>query len=310
MITIGVVHDAGIALFTIATVVTCCRLAVRVHDGLLCWDDFWASFSIASCALMLTGVLIIIHPSDSMSQLTIVTAYYLADAGFYACVWSSRFSILCTIKRITPTYDNWLRAMAVAFFGMWLFLTTQAIVHCEKHPDWKTTTRQCPLGSSVAIAQLTTAVFTDLILCLTPARMIWNSDLTKPQRVRLTIVFSACLFTTVASLAHAYCIWARSYLDQWLAAAFETSISMVVASLSVLVSFSFRLATMYTTFEGSSASSSGADQTVMLTSVWVTRDAEISAAARKSNALEDRDDSDSSIKCDRTSVHTVVEGRA
>ncbi|KAL1734281.1 hypothetical protein EV714DRAFT_245130, partial [Schizophyllum commune] len=246
MLTVDVVHDAGIALFTIATVITLCRLAIRVHDGLLCWDDFWASFSIASGALMLTGVLIITHPTASMSQLTVVTAYYLADTGFYACVWSSRFSILCTIKRITPAYDNWLRAMATAFFAMWLFLTTQAIVHCEKHPEWKTTTLQCPLGKSVAIAQLTTAIFTDLILCLTPARMIWYSDLPKPQRVRLIIVFSTCLLTTiVASLAHAYCIWFRGYLDQWLAAAFETSVSMVVASMSVIVSFAFRLALMW-----------------------------------------------------------------
>ena len=55
--------DAGIALFTIATVITLCRLAIPVHDGLLCWDDSWASFSIASGALMLTGVLIITHPT-------------------------------------------------------------------------------------------------------------------------------------------------------------------------------------------------------------------------------------------------------
>ena len=84
------------------------------------------------------------------------------------------------------------------------------------------------------------AIFTDLILCLTPARMIWYSDLPKPQRVRLIIVFSTCLLTTIvsssalvrhiqelihmqASLAHAYCIWFRGYLDQWLAAAFEVS---------------------------------------------------------------------------------------
>ncbi|KAI5893760.1 uncharacterized protein SCHCODRAFT_02622693 [Schizophyllum commune H4-8] len=291
MLTVDVVHDAGIALFTIATVITLCRLAIRVHDGLLCWDDFWASFSIASGALMLTGVLIITHPTASMSQLTVVTAYYLADTGFYACVWSSRFSILCTIKRITPTYDNWLRAMATAFFAMWLFLTTQAIVHCEKHPEWKTTTLQCPLGKNVAIAQLTTAIFTDLILCLTPARMIWYSDLPMPQRVRLIIVFSTCLLTTVASLAHAYCIWFEGYLDQWLAAAFETSVSMVVASMSVIVSFAFRLALMWCAPELADSSSRG-DQTVILTSVWATRDVE-NSAAKKSNVLnvEGRPDS-------------------
>ena len=43
------------------------------------------------------------------------------------------------------------------------------------------------------------AIFTDLILCLTPARMIWYSDLPKPQRVRLIIVFSTCLLTTIVS---------------------------------------------------------------------------------------------------------------
>ncbi|KAL1709231.1 hypothetical protein EV121DRAFT_253375 [Schizophyllum commune] len=284
MLTVDVVHDAGIALFTIATVITLCRLAIRVHDGLLCWDDFWASFSIASGALMLTGVLIITHPTGKPPA--------EPDTGFYACVWSSRFSILCTIKRITPAYDNWLRAMATAFFAMWLFLTTQAIVHCEKHPEWKTTTLQCPLGKSVAIAQLTTAIFTDLILCLTPARMIWYSDLPKPQRVRLIIVFSTCLLTTIASLAHAYCIWFRGYLDQWLAAAFETSVSMVVASMSVIVSFAFRLALMWCAPELADASSAGGDQTVILTSVWATRDVE-NSAAKKSNVLnvEGRPDS-------------------
>ncbi|KAL1739130.1 hypothetical protein HDZ31DRAFT_49866 [Schizophyllum fasciatum] len=264
MLTVDVVHDAGIALFTVATVITLFRLAIRVHAGLLCWDDFWACFSIASGALMLTGVLIIIHPTASMSQLTVVTAYYLADTGFYACVWSSRFSILCTIKRITPAYDNWLRVMACAFFGMWMFLTTQAIVHCEKHPEWKITTRQCPLGRSVAIAQLTTAVFTDLILCLTPARMIWYSDLPKPQRVRLIIVFSTCLLTTV------------------------TCVSMVVASMSVIVSFAYRLVLVFCAPEVANSSSSPAEQTVILTSVWVTSHPEASAAARKSNALERR----------------------
>lgn len=119
-------------------------------------------------------------------------------------------------------------------------------------------------------------IVSDLALSLAPVSMLWQANLPKGQRVRLITVFASCILTTLVSptlllrkytpthpsqvsLAHAYCIWVNRGLDEFFAAMFEvrttpscaathrlthppqTSVSMMVASLSVLVGFFTRL---------------------------------------------------------------------
>ncbi|KAL1742636.1 hypothetical protein HDZ31DRAFT_83989 [Schizophyllum fasciatum] len=236
-ITIPLIHDTAITLYTIAAAVTVCRLLIRVRDRKWGIDDFWALLAMITGGLMLTGALIIITPTPSMTQLTKVAGYYLCACGFYSCIWCCRFSILCTISRIAP--QSWtlaLRIMFASFAAMWVFLMIQALVHCESDPSWHST-GQCALGQPVAIAQLITDIIADLMLGLAPIRLLWQSHLTKAQRMRLIVVFAACLLTTLVSLAHAYCIISGRAFDEIYAAMFELSVSIIVCSLSVIVGF-------------------------------------------------------------------------
>ncbi|TRM64731.1 hypothetical protein BD626DRAFT_489727 [Schizophyllum amplum] len=242
VITVEQAVNTAITLTCIAIATTLLRLGIRIHDKKLGWDDFWAGFSIIASSLVLTGAMITLDPKPWMSQLTMVAGYYLANSGFYATIWSCRFSILCTIMRICPSWwMTYFRAMASGFAAMWMFLFVQAIVHCESDPSWKETTGQCSLGRPIAVAQLITDIIADLALSLAPMGMLWQSNLPKGQRVRLITVFASCFLTTLVSLAHAYCIWVNKGLDEFFSALFETSVSMVVASLSVLVGFFSRM---------------------------------------------------------------------
>ncbi|KAJ3767706.1 hypothetical protein FB446DRAFT_315431 [Lentinula raphanica] len=232
------VHDIAIAGLTIAIFVTFTRLGIRIRNRKLGWDDFWAGFSIIGAALLMTGTLIILNPKPSMTQLTRVAGYYITSEGFYSIVWTSRLSILCTIIRICPP-GNMRRVLLVvgALFGvMWTFLATQEIVICEKEPNWKEAIpTQCHLGKSVAISQLTTDIIADLCLLIAPLRLFWNSMLPTGHRMRLNIVFSTCALTTIVSLVHAYWIFANLGLNEIFTGIFETTISMIVASLNVIV---------------------------------------------------------------------------
>ncbi|KAL1744485.1 hypothetical protein HDZ31DRAFT_64075 [Schizophyllum fasciatum] len=234
--------NTAIILTSIAIPVTLFRLGIRIRDKKLGWDDFWAAMSIVSVSLVLTGACISLTPKPWMSRMVLITGYYFAASGFYGTIWSCRFSILCTIMRISPSWwMKYFRAMALSFAGMWIFLFIQAIAHCEMDPSWKETTGLCQLGRKIAAAQLVTDIVADVSLSVGPVMMLWQARLPQGQRIRLITVFASCILTSLVSLAHAYCIWVNKGLDEFFSAMFETSVSMVVASLSVLVGFFSRL---------------------------------------------------------------------
>ena len=78
--------DTGITLVTIALFFTICRLVVRICDGKLGWDDFWAAFSIPSSAIMLTGILMMLGPPRTILFLRpvihgLTASYYAAGVA-------------------------------------------------------------------------------------------------------------------------------------------------------------------------------------------------------------------------------------
>ncbi|KAL1738482.1 hypothetical protein HDZ31DRAFT_50924 [Schizophyllum fasciatum] len=209
---------------------------------------------------MLTGILMMLGPPSGVAigDFTMLASYYMAALGFYASVWCPRFSILCTILRIAPAYwRNYLRAIGVAFAAMFLLLFIQLIIHCESAGDqWKNTTGQCDLGKSIAITQLITDILTDAALSLIPVRLLWQSNLSKAERIRLIVVFTSCLSTTIVSLVHAYYIFAQIGLNEIYCAIWEASdlfppfrrsasVSMIVSCLTVLLGYASRMAKKY-----------------------------------------------------------------
>ncbi|KIK52722.1 hypothetical protein GYMLUDRAFT_233294 [Collybiopsis luxurians FD-317 M1] len=244
-ITIKDVRNIAIAGLTIAIFMTFIRLGIRVRNRKLGWDDFWAAASIVGAILLMTGTLIILEPKPWMSEATLVGGYYITSEGFYCIVWTSRLSILGTIIRISPSSMRKVLYFVGGAFGvMWSFLAIQEIVICEREPGWKEAVpTQCHLGKTVAIAQLATDIIADLCLIIAPIHLFRRSMLPAGQRARLNIVFSTCFLTTIVSLVHAYWIFANRGLNEIFTGIFETTISMIVASLNVIVGLLYQLAT-------------------------------------------------------------------
>jgi hypothetical protein len=165
--------------------------------------------------------------------------------SFYAVVWSSRISILFTIVRLTIPGTLIRRVLiyaAIIFGTIWALLFSQLCWICETESGWKTQPHpQCNLGRSVAITQMITDVLSDFFLIFAPFFFIYNVRLSRAQKVRILSVFSTSAITTVVSLTHAYYIFSGGGTKVLMAAMVEASISLIVANLSVVVVFMFRL---------------------------------------------------------------------
>ncbi|KAI5996852.1 hypothetical protein F5J12DRAFT_346667 [Pisolithus orientalis] len=177
-------------------------------------------------------------------QDTRVALYYLADQSFYAVIWLSRTSILFTVVRLTfpDSLRRWLIRTAIAFAVTWMILGAQIFWTCETAAGWKMQPLpRCDMGKNVAIAQIIADVLGDTILILAPLRLIYRVRLTKAQKIRLMSAFSTSAVTTVVSLVHAYYMLTDGGLKQTMAGIVEVSVSLIVANLSVVVAFLFRI---------------------------------------------------------------------
>ncbi|KAG1866211.1 hypothetical protein F4604DRAFT_1779364 [Suillus subluteus] len=242
--TIAQTAVVSMVLHLVAIIVTSFRLYCRVRQGRLWIDDLWASFAMIFSLAQLVVDWLYLHAYEIFPQGTRITLYYLVCLFFSAVVWCSRISILFTVVRLTVpgTFRKVLTYTTTIFVIAWAVLSAQVWWTCESEPNWKTQPRpQCDLGKNVAIAQIITDVFGDTVLILAPFRLIYKVRLTKAQKIRILAIFSTSAITTVVSLVHAYYILSDGGLKEAVAAIVETSVSLIVANLSVVVTFFLRM---------------------------------------------------------------------
>ncbi|KAG2104354.1 uncharacterized protein F5147DRAFT_704035 [Suillus discolor] len=228
----------------VAAIVTSFRLYCRARQGHLWIDDLWATFAMLFILTLLIVNWIYMEAYEKYPQGTRVALYYMLIELFPAVVWCSRISILLTVVRLTApgTLRKILIRTTMVFVILWAVLSAQVLWTCEDEPDWKTEPRpQCDFGKNVAIAQIITDVFGDTVLILAPFRLIYKVRLTKAQKIRILAIFSTSAITTVVSLVHAYYILSNEGLKEAMAAAVETSVSLIVANLNVVVAFFLRM---------------------------------------------------------------------
>ncbi|KAG2030151.1 hypothetical protein BDR03DRAFT_1017453 [Suillus americanus] len=227
----------------VATFVTSFRLYCRARRHLLWIDDAWAACAmIFDIVLMICSALYlrgyVLHP-----QWEKVALYYTLTQCFYGVIWCSRLSILFTVVRLAYWPQRRILVRIAIIFGVvWAVLFAQVWWTCESNPSWKKLPRpQCPLGRNVAIAQIVTDVLGDTVLILAPFLIIYKATLTTAHRVRVICLFSTSAITTVVSLTHAYYVLTVGELKEAVSAMFEASISLIVANLSVVVTFFLRM---------------------------------------------------------------------
>ncbi|KAF5392194.1 hypothetical protein D9757_001524 [Collybiopsis confluens] len=219
----------------VAISVTLYRLYVRRNKFWI--DDIWATFALLTLFAQIAAVFMHIENPADLSKLTDIGAYYLLAITFYTVIWGSRISIIYSIVRIDPNPDRrriYLVA-SVLFFLAVLVMIVQLFWVCEPMPKWKSAANpQCPLTIQVAVVQLVTDVLADLFLLLAPLRVfMYLHD--KRLRRKLVVIFSTVIATTIVSLVHAAYILTTGGIKVIVSALVEDNISLIVASIPVVV---------------------------------------------------------------------------
>ncbi|KAI0084012.1 hypothetical protein BDY19DRAFT_998099 [Irpex rosettiformis] len=226
-----------------ALLVTIVRLWIRQHRKKLWWDDLWVVFA-AICTIVLV-VANFYHTADpdSLPRNTKIAVYWLCIHFYYGVTWTSRLSILCTVIRISTGRMRQFLKLSAWLFGLsWVILFAQVFWVCIPEPTWRDDpTPQCRLGDDVAIAQAITFVGTDAILIFAPIQLIWAARLSQGTKIRLISIFAATILTTAASLYYIYAMLRIGAITEEFAATVHDGISLLVANLSVVVSFFFKL---------------------------------------------------------------------
>ncbi|THH11698.1 hypothetical protein EW146_g7949 [Bondarzewia mesenterica] len=240
---INQIRVLGIVLPIFSILFTVFRLCVRVIRRQLWWDDALAFFSLLCLIVLMVAVALFVKDPSEVPHRSKIAAYYMSAQFFYAVAWSARLSILFTVIRISfSTLRRVLIIVAGIFIVTWMILIAQVLWICEGDPSWKSQpVPQCPLGKDVAIAQVITDVITDFILILAPVRLIWTTLLDKILKTRLAAVFGSTIITTAISMYHAWAVIVMGGLTESRAAILQASISLMVANLSVIIAFIFRI---------------------------------------------------------------------
>ncbi|KIJ26794.1 hypothetical protein M422DRAFT_272061 [Sphaerobolus stellatus SS14] len=138
-----------------------------------------------------------------------IAAYYMCAQFFYAVAWFMPFFLSVGILHKILSYAF------IVFLTIWAVLFAQVWWMCERGPGWKDAPLpQCDLGLNVAVA----------------------------QKIRIT-VFSTTIATTCVSLNHAFFVLRARGLKEALAAIVQDAVSLIVAYLSVLIVYLFRIGT-------------------------------------------------------------------
>ncbi|KAF8521380.1 hypothetical protein BU17DRAFT_45848, partial [Hysterangium stoloniferum] len=227
-----------------AVTVTSVRLVLRIRSSTVWWDDALVFLAIVFSTTMsaATGM----HYGDpyAYSRSARLAAYYLIAEGFYLALWTTRLSILYSIIRIVPgpKQKRFLYGAAIAFTTVLVLLLAQVFWVCEAPGKWKLAPNpQCPLGLQVAVCQLITDIIADILLIVVPVRLLTSTSLERGLKIRLVIIFSATMLTTVVGLVHAAYLLEVRGIDAIVSAVVEVAVCIVVCNLVVLVPALYRV---------------------------------------------------------------------
>lgn len=220
------------------------RLILRRNR--LWWDDGWAVFSLLALIIQIASVWMHVSNPADLSPVNRVAAYYLLATSFYAVIWSARLSILYSVIRLDPSPHRRkiLLYIAAGYMTVTVILLCQLFWICEPENmgnHWKDLRNpQCTLNKQVAICQLVSDIIADLILILAPVKLF--SELgDRKLRVRLVMIFSTCIVTTIVSLVHATYILTLGGPKVLIAALVEDCMSLFVCNVPVVATALFNL---------------------------------------------------------------------
>ncbi|OAX41688.1 hypothetical protein K503DRAFT_462117 [Rhizopogon vinicolor AM-OR11-026] len=199
-VSVTVIHTCTIAL-------TSWRLWYKIIQRRWWLEDVWATTALVAVIISEASVWIFSEPPlNSIPGDGPIVAYWLIMISFTIGLWSSRLSILCSIIRLSP--PTRIRTVACctasAFAAIAIALLVQKCWFCARHDDWKTASPlNCPLASSVGVAQVIADFLSDTTLVVLPVHILHQVNLPRDRRILILSVFSGNLLTTLLSIVHA-----------------------------------------------------------------------------------------------------------
>ncbi|KAJ4495228.1 hypothetical protein C8R41DRAFT_298145 [Lentinula lateritia] len=164
-------------------------------------------------------------PLDESHSARIV-AYWLVSISFTCTLWSARISLIFSVIRLIPPLFVLRRVsewMAITFFLMWAGSLIQKTYICASDRSWyQLSAPQCHLGTDVAIVELVTDLFADVVLAAIPIRLLAGVGLSPDKRRMLYMMFCASLLTSMVSIIHAVFLLGPSGLLEAITAQAET----------------------------------------------------------------------------------------
>lgn len=243
--TILALRVTNFVLTLIGVLATCFRLWRRKTTTHIWWDDIWAALTMILGIIFMTSFELFLQNQTSHTLATKITIYYLVAQSYIAVNSAARISILFIVIRISNGRMRYiLKWIAAIFVLTWVILTAQLLWTCEgKNADWGPGHLICVMPLRVAIVQLTTDTLSDVILIVAPLRLVWNTKLSSPQKIRIITIFSSTIAMTIFSLNHAcWLIVDGGGLSEALAAVIQNSVSLIVCNFSVIIAFIFQVA--------------------------------------------------------------------
>ncbi|PPR04804.1 hypothetical protein CVT26_012977 [Gymnopilus dilepis] len=245
------VRIENFVLTAVAVVVTSLRLTDRIRTARFWWDDAWALFCMVLLVIFMAAVEVHVqNPAKHSQRLKLIIAW-MCPIFFYAVTWSARVSILMTVIRISlGKMRKVLIWIGFAFFIAWAVLFAQIFWTCENNttnPNWKSDfAPQCPLGLKVAIAQV---ISESSFIYFSFEGEGYGVTRPRPSPSQLDLGHFAPIRRAALwllgfhALNHAYFVLKWGGLREALAAVLQCNVSLIVANLSVIIAWFFRINT-------------------------------------------------------------------
>ncbi|TFK70351.1 hypothetical protein BDN72DRAFT_896481 [Pluteus cervinus] len=245
----------NISLPVCAAIATLFRVIYHSIHQRFSYDDYAASFALASIITLFISVWMQLHSTATPQTLVDIQStlgwFWTTHLTFLCVVWASRVSLSFSITRLSREGTGTQRVLmfcTIIMGGFFPLALGQLLWVCGRQKHWIPVAMvQCRLGHTGVFLAIGADIISNLYLIVAPIYLF--RDLNMPARQRklnVTVFFSSglCLVTGILyglALLFADEIGPQHELITTLAANLEASVTLLMSNLLVLRSYIYRL---------------------------------------------------------------------
>lgn len=229
------------ALLVLGLVLTIFRLAYRIWLRRFWLEDAWAGVAFLCGIAWVTSCWTYVEAAGEER----IISFWVYAFTFPSLVWAVRQSILFSIVRVVYATQHLRRlifGLVGLFFGLWAGVIAQKAWDFGHDTSWyQTFGKHMVITQPMVAFELMTDCLSDAILIVLPLRVLWSLKLPRRQKRMISVIFSSSIIVTFISIFRGVCQIARYTSVIATAVDFETTLSLLVCNLLVVVTFLYRI---------------------------------------------------------------------